>query len=174
MRQNDPVFGAKHDRAAVARALGLLPDDISADHAPQTVSTGMPFCIVLLRDVNTAQRLQISQRDAQTWLAASDAKFFYCIAPTHADSLDAPQWHARMQFYGGEDPATGSAAGCCISWLVQEGLVAPDTPALLEQGVEIHRNSRITAQASRSKTGVHSVLVSGRTILVAAGRFFLP
>jgi len=174
MRQNDPVFGAKQDRAAVARALGLLPEDISADHTPQTVSTGMPFCIVLLRDVQTAQRLQISQRDAQVFLSASDAKFFYCIAPTHATSHDAPQWHARMQFYSGEDPATGSAAGCCISWLVQEGLVAPDTPALFKQGVEIHRNSRITAQASRSKTGVHSVLVSGRTIPVAHGRFFLP
>ncbi len=157
------------------RALGLQPNDLSADHAPQTVSTGMPFCIVLLRDLKTAQRLQIPQREAQAWLAASDAKFFYCIAPTQRDwTLTAPQCHARMQFYGGEDPATGSAAGCCIAWLVQEGLVAPDTPALLEQGVEIHRNSRITAQASRSKTGVHSVLVSGRTILVAAGRFFLP
>jgi trans-2,3-dihydro-3-hydroxyanthranilate isomerase len=174
MRQNDPVFGAKHDRGAVAGALGLQPDDISAGHPPQTVSTGMPFCIVLLRDMQTAQRLQISQRDAQSWLAASDAKFFYCIAPTHSDSPDQPQWHARMQFYGGEDPATGSAAGCCIAWLVQEGLVAPETPALLEQGVEIHRHSRITAQASRSESGVHSVRVSGRTIPVAAGSFFLP
>ena len=174
MRQNDPVFGARHDRATVASVLGLQPNDLSADHAPQTVSTGMPFCIVLLRDLQTAQHLQIPQREAQAWLAASDAKFFYCIAPTNALDATAPQFHARMQFYGGEDPATGSAAGCCIAWLVHEGLVAPDTPALLEQGVEIHRNSRITAQASRSKTGVHSVLVSGRTILVAAGRFFLP
>jgi trans-2,3-dihydro-3-hydroxyanthranilate isomerase len=174
MRQNDPAFGAKHDRAAVARALGLQPEDLSADHAPQTVSTGMPFCIVLLRDTGVSQRLQIVQREAQAWLAASDAKFFYCIAPTHAQDATAPQWHARMQFYGGEDPATGSAAGCCIAWLVQENLVAPDTPTLLEQGVEIHRNSRITAQASRSKTGVHTVLVSGSTMLVASGQFFLP
>jgi trans-2,3-dihydro-3-hydroxyanthranilate isomerase len=174
MRQNDPVFGARHDRADVARALGLQPADLSADHAPQTVSTGMPFCIVLLRDLKTAQRLQIPQREAQAWLAASGAKFFYCIAPLNTSDPAAPQWHARMQFYGGEDPATGSAAGCCIAWLVQENLVAPDTPALMEQGVEIHRHSRITAQASRSKTGVHSVLVSGRTMLVASGQFFLP
>jgi len=27
-------------------------------------------------------------------------------------------WRARMQFNGGEDPATGSAAGCAISYLV--------------------------------------------------------
>jgi trans-2,3-dihydro-3-hydroxyanthranilate isomerase len=174
MRQNDPIFGAKHDRADIARALGLQTDDLSPDHAPQTVSTGMPFCIVLLRDIGVSQRLQIPQREAQAWLAGSGAKFFYCIAPLNENGPEAPQWHARMQFYSGEDPATGSAAGCCIAWLVQQNLVTPDTPALLEQGVEIHRNSRITAQASRSKTGVHSVLVSGRTMHVASGRFFLP
>lgn len=175
MQQNDPVFGATHDRGAVARAIGLRVEDLSAEHAPQTVSTGIPFCIVPLRSLEVAQRLQIALRDAQAWLSASDAKFFYCIAPLPpGDNRDAPRWHARMQFYSGEDPATGSAAGCCISWLVSVGLAAPGERVVIEQGIEIARPSRIVTVASMRGARVHSVLVSGRTIPVAEGRFFLP
>jgi trans-2,3-dihydro-3-hydroxyanthranilate isomerase len=79
-----------------------------------------------------------------------------------------------MQFYNSEDPATGSASGCCISWLVKHGLAASGQPVVIEQGIEIKRPSRITAQASLVAGEVRSVLVSGRTVPVAEGRFFLP
>jgi trans-2,3-dihydro-3-hydroxyanthranilate isomerase len=174
MRQNDPVFGATHDRSAVAKSLGLTSDDLSPTHAPQTVSTGLPFCIVPLRSLDVANRVQLSQRDANAFLANDNAKFFYCVAPTGNIDPNAPQWHARMQFYNGEDPATGSASGCCISWLVQHGLAAPDTNVHIEQGIEMRRPSRITTRASLAENRVSKVLVSGRTIPVATGRFFLP
>ena len=174
MLQNDPVFGIKHERASIARALGLAEDDLSAEYPPQTVSTGVPFCIVLLQSLDVLRRLQIAQREAQAWLAGSDAHFFYCIAPVPGRGEGEPQWHARMQFYSGEDPATGSAAGCCIAWLLKTGLAAPDQALVIEQGIEIHRPSRITGCASLEAGRVGSVRVSGRTIPVAEGRFFLP
>jgi len=178
MTQNDPVFGATHDRAEVAAAIGLRVEDLSEEYAPQTVSTGMPFCIVLLRSMEVARRLQINQREAAAWLAKSDAKFFYCIAATkHENSVTAAlqaAWHARMQFYGGEDPATGSAAGCCISWLVKHGLAKPDEAVVIEQGIEVSRPSLITTRANLESGRVGYVRVSGRTIPVANGSFFLP
>jgi trans-2,3-dihydro-3-hydroxyanthranilate isomerase len=79
-----------------------------------------------------------------------------------------------MQWAAGEDPATGSAAGPCIAWLVSRGLVAPDRQAVLEQGVEIKRPSRIFVRASQDGNRVHAVDVAGRTIPVAAGQYFLP
>jgi trans-2,3-dihydro-3-hydroxyanthranilate isomerase len=173
MQQLDPVFGDTQDRATVAAVLGLQLEDLSAEHPPQTVSTGAPICIVLLRDLQASQRLQTSPRRLHAWLDSIHARFCYCIAPVNAHDPTAPQWHARMQFYGGEDPATGSAAGCCIAWLVNVGLVAPDKATLIEQGIEVHRPSRLTVQASRAETGVCSVMVSGRTIPVAAGKYFL-
>jgi len=174
MLQNDPVFGASHARSVVAPLLGLTEQDLSPTHAPQTVSTGLPFCIVPLRSLEALHRLQVAQREAQSWLANSGAKFFYCIAPTHNAEPNTSQWQARMQFYGGEDPATGSAAGCCISWLVQHGLVAPGSDVHIEQGIQIHRPSHILARASLTAGKVHDVHVFGRTIPVATGRFFLP
>lgn len=174
MMQNDPDFGATHDRAEVAGAIGLSEEDLSQEHSPQTVSTGVPFCIVLLRSLEVAARLHIVQRDAQAWLAKSGAHFFFCIAPVPSDGAGGTRWHARMQFYSGEDPATGSAAGCCIAWLVKEGLVRSEEEAVIEQGIEILRPSRITVRAKLEEGRVSSVLVSGRTISVAEGRFFLP
>jgi trans-2,3-dihydro-3-hydroxyanthranilate isomerase len=79
-----------------------------------------------------------------------------------------------MQFYSGEDPATGSASGCAIAYLVRHGLAGSNTPVILEQGIEIRRPSRIHAQATRVGDRVFDVFVGGRTIPVATGRFFLP
>jgi trans-2,3-dihydro-3-hydroxyanthranilate isomerase len=175
MRQNDPVFGKVYDRGDVAHALGLRKDDLSAEHLPQTVSTGLPFCVVLLASLDAAAHVEVSQREAQALLEGDEAKFFYCIAPAGAHaSKEGPHWHARMQFYGGEDPATGSASGCCIAWLVKCGLAHSGVPVVIEQGVEIQRPSRIMVQAEVEGGRVGAVEVSGRTIPVAEGRFFLP
>lgn len=173
MQQGNPAFGNMHeDRAALSVALGLAPEDFALDLPVQTVSTGMPFCIVPLRSLGVAARLQIPQNAARTYLERSDAKFFYCI--TRADVGSGADWHARMQFYNGEDPATGSAAGCAISWLVRHGLVASGQTTVIEQGIEMRRPSRIHASAAIEDGKVTKVFVGGRTIPVANGRFFLP
>jgi trans-2,3-dihydro-3-hydroxyanthranilate isomerase len=104
--------------------------------------------------------------------ARTDAKFFHCITRASADC--AADWHARMQFYNGEDPATGSASGCAIAYLVHHSLAGSDQPIVIEQGVEMLRPSRIHVQATPSEGGVKRVRVGGRTIPIASGRFFLP
>jgi trans-2,3-dihydro-3-hydroxyanthranilate isomerase len=172
MRQNDPTFGSIHAPAAVAAALNLTIDDLDPNLPIQTVSTGMPFCIVPLRSLEVAARLAIPQPAAQAYLAGTDAKFFHCI--TRASSNSAADWHARMQFYNGEDPATGSASGCAIAYLVRHSLAASDQPIVIEQGVEMLRPSRIHVQATLSHGSVTNVQVGGRTIPIASGRLFLP
>ena len=172
MRQNDPTFGAIHDRAKIAAALNLSVDDLDPNLPIQTVSTGMAFCIVPLRSLEVAARLAIPQPAARAYLEQSDAKFFHCITP--ADANSGANWHARMQFYNGEDPATGSASGCAIAYLVQHGLAASEQQIVIEQGIEMLRPSRIHVQASLHNGVVQNVFVGGRTIPVASGRFFLP
>ena len=172
MKQNDPVFGDVHDRAAVADALGLAVDDLDPELPVQTVSTGMAFCIVPLRSLQVAARLAIPQNIARAYLQRTDAKFFHCI--TRANAGSGADWHARMQFYNGEDPATGSASGCTIAYLVRHAQAASDQPVVLEQGIEMLRPSRIYVTARVSGDHVSDVRVGGRTIPIATGRFFLP
>jgi trans-2,3-dihydro-3-hydroxyanthranilate isomerase len=85
-----------------------------------------------------------------------------------------------MQFYGGEDPATGSAAGCAISYLVGRGAVAPGERIAPRQGVEIGRPSLLflsaqfqSGSAQGQSAKVNDVRVAGSTVLVAKGRLFL-
>ncbi len=172
MRQNDPTFGQFHEPAAIAHALGLSIADLDPALPIQTVSTGMAFCIVPLRSLEVAARLAIPQPLAQAYLAHTGAKFFHCI--TRASAGSGADWHARMQFYNGEDPATGSASGCTIAYLVRNSLAASGQPIVLEQGIEMLRPSRIYACATRVGDHVSEVFVGGRTIPIATGRFFLP
>lgn len=172
MRQNDATFGHIHDRQAVARVLGLALEDLDPDLPIQTVSTGMAFCIVPLRSLDVARRLAIPQHLAAPYLAQSDAKFFYCL--TRANPASGADWHARMQFYSAEDPATGSASGCAIAYLVRHSLAKSDQPIVLEQGVEMLRPSRIYVRASHDEVRVWNIRVGGRTIPIASGSFFLP
>jgi trans-2,3-dihydro-3-hydroxyanthranilate isomerase len=74
-----------------------------------------------------------------------------------------------MQFYGGEDPATGSAAGCAISYLVEKGLAENGERIRVLQGVEMGRPSDIFLSARREKARVTDVRVGGSTVLVAKG-----
>jgi trans-2,3-dihydro-3-hydroxyanthranilate isomerase len=172
MRQRDPIFGCTHSPAEIAQVLGLALEDLDPAHPIQTVSTGMPFCIVPIRSLRAIERLAIPQAAAQNWLDANETKFFYCMATAASDS--GAHFHTRMQFYNGEDPATGSASGCAISYLVQHGIVPSGRPTIFEQGIEIRRPSRIHVQASLRDGKVFDVFVGGRTIPVATGRFSLP
>jgi trans-2,3-dihydro-3-hydroxyanthranilate isomerase len=173
MRQKDAVFGEQHDAAEVARVLGVAIEDMLPGYAPQTVSTGNPFCVVALQSVDALRKLAIPQREATAWLRERQTRWFYVIAP--AEEKDGfTTWRARMQWHSGEDPATGSAAGPCIAWLVREGLAPSGQPVVLEQGVDVGRPSRLVVEASRSPVGIASIWVGGRTIPVAEGRLFLP
>ena len=169
MRQPDAQFGAEYHPAEVAAVLGVPEADLLPGFQPQTVSTGNPFCIVALRSVEALEKLSISQREASAWLRERSIRWFYCIAPTG----DPVSWRARMQWHGGEDPATGSAAGPCIAWLVRAGLAASGAPVVLQQGVEMLRPSRLTVQATLLGDHITEVLVGGRTVPVALGRFLL-
>jgi len=116
MTQIDPTFGVQHDREAVARATGLRAEDFDESLPIQTVSTGVPFTVTPLKSLAVIQKLQVDLGRAAEYLSKSQGKFFYFVTRETA-GRDA-RLHARMLFYNGEDPATGSAAGCAAAWMV--------------------------------------------------------
>ena len=94
-------------------------------------------------------------------------KFFYFLCPERRQSgLEA---RARMFFYGGEDPATGSAAGCAASWMVQHKVANSDEQVVIRQGDAIRRPSEIYVRATRDGKGVTNVRVGGYAVEVLRG-----
>jgi trans-2,3-dihydro-3-hydroxyanthranilate isomerase len=175
MTQRDPEFGDELDREQVARLCGLTADDLDSQAAPQVVSTGAAFAIVMLRSLEALGRLRVAQDEATGWLRSFGARWFYVMAPvTDETGSERARFRARMQFNGAEDPATGSAAGCAISFLVGKGIVPPEERILVRQGVEIGRPSELFLSARVDGVRVTDVRVAGSTVLVANGQLFLP
>jgi trans-2,3-dihydro-3-hydroxyanthranilate isomerase len=175
MTQHDPEFGKEYstpaERAEIAQITGIEIGDFHPLLAPRVVSTGTAFAILPLRTSEALARVNVNHAEASKWLQEAGTRWFYLLGPT-GDT--APEWRARMQFYGGEDPATGSAAGCAISHLVNGGLVEPGQRIHLRQGVEINRPSEIFLSAEHVNGKVTHVRVAGSTTPVATGRLFLP
>lgn len=167
MTQRDPEFGQRHSREDVALAAGLKISDIADDVPIQTVSTGNAFAIVPLQSLNALQNLAPAWSQMYSYLQKTDAKFFYFVS-RQPQSPEA-RMQARMIFYRGEDPATGSAAGPCAAWAVQYGAIKPDQQVLIEQGLEMKRRSRIYVAAGRKDNKVVNIRVGGHAVEVARG-----
>lgn len=172
MTQMDPTFGTHHEREAVARATGLRAQDFDESLPIETVSTGVPFTVAPLKSL--AVMRSFSQMDlgrASEYLAKSAGKFFYFVTRETVDR--EARLHARMLFYNGEDPATGSAAGCTAAWMVAHGVAKPDERVLIEQGIEMKRPSRIFVRASQRDNRVVNVRVGGHSVEILRGEVFL-
>ena len=172
MRQKDPVFGQIHDPEAVAKTLGFGVSDLDPSVPVQTVSTGMPFAIVPVRSLEVLQKFTLYWPKAADYLKKSDAKFFYLVCRETVDS--EATLHARMIFYNGEDPATGSAAGCCTGWAVRYGVLESEKQGMIEQGIEMLRPSKIYMRAKRQNDSVVDVRIGGSAVQVFRGEAALP
>ena len=171
MTQMDPKLGALHDREAVVRAVGLRDGDIDPSLPIQTISTGLVFTIVPLRGLEIIRRLSVDTASSAEYLKQFDGTFFYFVSRETVDPT--ARLHARMMFYNGEDPATGSAAGCAAAWMVAHGVAKPDEQVLIEQGLEMKRPSRILVRASRQDDRVVNVRVGGNAVEVLRGEVSL-
>jgi len=164
MRQKDPEFGVTHDVQAVAGLTNVSAADFDDSVPIQNVSTGLPYTIATLRSLHTLQNLRLDLGRASEYLARSGGKFFYFVCRETVDPK--ARLHARMLFYGGDDPATGSAAGCCSAWMVANAVAASDEQVLIEQGLEVHRPSSIFVRATKRDNQIVNVRVGGNCVEV--------
>jgi trans-2,3-dihydro-3-hydroxyanthranilate isomerase len=171
MRQRDPEFGTPLSREDVARVIGIAVDEISSEWPIQPVSTGLTFTIVPFRNRQTLSDVKFGYIQAADFLRNTDANFFYFLCPERREGrLEA---RARMFFYCGEDPATGSAAGCAASWMVQHGVANSDEQAVIRQGIECRRPSEMHVRATREGERVTNVRVGGYAVEILRGTVVL-
>lgn len=177
MTQRDPEFGTIHSKETVAREVLQSDVTIFDPGLPiQTVSVGLAFAVVPVASVQKLSGISLDYKRAAAYLEKTDAKFLYFIcrnAGANGGTLAAKRFRARMIFYNGEDPATGSAAGCATAWMVQHGVIASEEAALIEQGIEIRRPSQIHVRATRTAQGVRNVRVGGHSVEVMRGELFI-
>jgi trans-2,3-dihydro-3-hydroxyanthranilate isomerase len=171
MTQIDPTFGERHAPETVARALGLQVEDFDSSLPVETVSTGVAFTLTPIKSLAIMKDMRIDLQRASEYIEKTGGNFFYFVTRQTVDS--AACLHARMFFYNGEDPATGSAAGCAAAWMVAHGVAQPDERVVIEQGLEIRRPSRIFVRAARQDNRIVNVRVGGYAIEVMHGELLL-
>ena len=172
MTQIAPVFGAKLDPAMVAAVGGLSDEDIVG--TPQVVSTGLPFCITVLRSKEVLRRarmnvdaLEIFRAQAGDPLANVMEPFWVSLGgateqgDTYSRLLLAPPGPA-------EDPFTGSASGAMAAYLWANGLI--DSPNFVaEQGMDIGRPGRADVEVIGTRQNITGVRVSGSGYVLMRG-----
>jgi trans-2,3-dihydro-3-hydroxyanthranilate isomerase len=172
MVQPDPTWGATHRRSDIAAAIGVEEAALDASAPIETVSTGVPFVIVPFRSLDTLRALRPDTAGMERYAAASGAGMFYLVSRETEDPR--ARLHARMIFYAGEDPATGSAAGTATAWMLRHGWIQPEERALIEQGLEISRPSQIFVRAGGTSETPRSIRVGGYCFGALRGELELP
>ncbi|MCC6671877.1 MAG: PhzF family phenazine biosynthesis protein [Planctomycetes bacterium] len=179
MTQRTPAFGlAVRDREFVARALGVRPEQIGPGELPiRVVDVGVPWLLVPMIDLRALRNLQPDPTLCREVARIAGTDFFYVFTQETDDPGCAA--HARHAWYGvgtpGEDPVTGSAAGCLASYLVLESvlLAAPTAELRIEQGAEVGRPGQITAIVDADGTRVRRVQVGGAAVHLGDGELWL-
>src|SRR5450432_630625 len=171
MRQRDPEFGPRHDADTISRVTGLALKDIDTSVPIESVSTGMFFTVIPIKTLAALQSLRIDLHAGSEYLRKSGGKFFYFVSRETVNP--AARLHSRMLFYNGEDPATGSAAGCAAAWMAAYGIAAPNERVLIEQGLEMKRPSELFVRADRDGGTVRNVRVGGHCVEVMRGEITL-
>jgi trans-2,3-dihydro-3-hydroxyanthranilate isomerase len=159
MMQEPATFGPEVDARHALAAVGLVPGDAHRDLPPQVVSTGLPTLIVPVAVVRCVADARPDFELLNALAERHGASNFYLVCLAGEGKARARMFTRFVE--GGEDPATGSAAGPLCAYLAGRGR---GTRVEIAQGVEMGRPSRLLAEMEGDR-----VRVSGDVVQVAEG-----
>ncbi len=176
MTQVAPTFGEEVPAEIVARVGGIDAANIIAQ--PQVTSTGLPFCITVLKDRAAVESLRMNLDALSDYNAflGNDGNAvmepFWCTlegatakGDTFARLLMAPPSPP-------EDPFTGSATGAMASYLWARGLIG--SPAFVaEQGHGLGRPGLAQVKVLGPRDAISGVEVGGYGYVVMSGKAYL-
>jgi trans-2,3-dihydro-3-hydroxyanthranilate isomerase len=154
----------------IAAAASLSPAEVvTATHAPQVASAGLPFLFAELRDRAALERAR-ARMDGVDALVAAGLNPDVFLYVRSADDFDV---RARMfaPLDGvPEDPATGSA-NCALAGLLAKHDPRPsgELRYRIAQGVEMGRPSVLEARAQKKDGEVVEIRVGGDSVMVSEG-----
>lgn len=174
MTQKAPEFGPKVDPSNVAAIGGIEADDIIG--MPQIVSTGLPFCIAVVRSHDVLARIKLQPKPLAAFQKAGAAigvmePFWVTlqgatkIGDTFSRLLMAPPNPA-------EDPFTGSATGTMAAYLWHNAMIE-NRNFIAEQGHWMGRPGQAQVQVLGPQKQIAGVRVAGTGHVLMSGSLFL-
>ncbi|MDO6731733.1 PhzF family phenazine biosynthesis protein [Marinovum sp. 2_MG-2023] len=171
-----PTFGQTVPRDMVAEVLGLDPDDILAP--PQIASTGLPFCITLVRDPETILRAHLNPEALQRMMrhiGAGPGEMYEPYMITCQGATETGDTFGRLLLpppNPPEDAFTGSATGAAAAWLWHHGhITRPNYVA--QQGHGMGRPGEAQVEVIGPADAITGVRLAGRAHVLMSGDLFL-
>lgn len=159
------ALGGTMDEEGAARLVGLVPEQLAAEHPPRFAAVGPEFVLIGVEDLTALKQAKLNEELHRVYLAEGLPVQCVFVFTEEAYGPDA-DFASRMFFHAGsvrEDPATGSANSAFAAYL--KDLRGGEFEVVVDQGVEMNRPSRLYLR-------IGDVLqVGGRTQLVASGAF---
>ena len=167
MTQFAPKFLREYSPGEIAPLVGLTPDDILG--TPQTVSTGTPFCVTLLRDHDALRRAKLDiDRFAAFRPSCDFNEPFLCVTDGFTEKGDTAARTMMLPPLPFEDPFTGSATGCMGAYLWANGLI--DGPRFIaEQGHWMDRPGSAEVEVLGPPDAMTGVKVGGSGVVIMEG-----
>jgi len=171
MEQREPRFGRVVPPESVAKVLGISPNEIDGSLPCEEVSTGLPSLIVPLKSLGSVKAISVDVPAYHKLICGLEANTILVFSP----ETEKRENHLHVRVFAHalgvpEDPATGSANGCLVGYLLKHGIFGSgDFDIRVEQGYEIGRKSLLYL-SGRKEEGRMRVFVGGRVIPVAEGR----
>lgn len=172
MTQIAPRFGPELAAEIVAGAVGLQVEDILG--RPQIVSTGLPFCITLLKDHDALGRARIDPAGMARFRDAARSAETGVMEPylvALGGATEAGDTFSRLLMeppLPPEDPFTGSATGATAAWLWTHGYIA--SPGYFaEQGHGMGRPGLARVEVVGPRDAITGVKVAGQGYVLMRG-----
>ena len=159
MLQGPVSFGPEVDARHALAAVGLVPGDGHRELPAQVASVGLPALIVPVAAARCVTDAEPDLDLLDALAARHGADTFYLVCLGEEGHVRARMFTSGVE--GGEDPATGSAAGPLCAYLAARGHGAR---VEITQGVEMGRPSRLLAEMEGDR-----VRVSGNVVQVVEG-----
>jgi trans-2,3-dihydro-3-hydroxyanthranilate isomerase len=171
MTQIEPEFFKRYtDSKEIAALFDLEAGDIAGDLPVEEVSTGNKILIVPITTLNAIERAQGNVMRMKDFFKKD------LIGP-YLFSLETTEPSAKIhtRFFAPhlgilEDPATGSAAGPLVGYLLKHRVFGDEFEVANEQGVEMGRRSTIMMRGNRSSAN-YIVEIGGKCVYVGRGEF---
>ena len=169
MEQNAPAFGKFFDPELLTNVLHINEDDIDIRFPIQEISTGLPFIIVPLKNIDALKRARVEKEEFFDFVENTASQAILVFCPETRKKGNDLSVRVFTDVPGFEDPATGSGNGCLVSYLSYHQYFGKSNVDIrVEQGYEVGRPSLLLLRADDHK-GKISVSVGGKVFIVAKG-----
>jgi trans-2,3-dihydro-3-hydroxyanthranilate isomerase len=177
MTQPNPTFSAPiTEHSIFANLLSLQEGDLDKALPIQTVSCGVPYVFVAVKNLTAIKRVVFNHDVWGKVKGKYNPGFVYVF--TMETENAASNVHGRMFAPDAgilEDAATGSANGPLGAYLVTHGLLPlqDEVKITSEQGFEMGRPSLIYITIATKNREISKVQVGGRTVAIGSGEIYL-